>query len=71
MTHSKSILDNDKQKTLGEDLNSLVENEDQKYSLLFKVLKELVISPIEKSYITKIEKELRDDDALEDEIQKV
>jgi len=71
LTHSKSILDNDKQKTLGEDLNSLVENEDQKYSLLFKVLKELVISPIEKSYITKIEKELRDDDALEDEIQKV
>lgn len=35
---------------------------------MFKIVKELVISPLEKSYIAKIEKELREDEALEQEI---
>jgi hypothetical protein len=34
-------------------------------------VKELVISPVEKSYISKIEKELREDEALEQEIAAV
>ena len=35
------------------------------------MVKELVISPVEKAYIGKIEKELREDEALEQEIQSV
>lgn len=31
---------------------------------LFKIVKELVISPLEKSYISKIEKELKEDEML-------
>ena len=34
---------------------------EEPYGLCFKIIKELVISPIEKSYITKIEKELKED----------
>jgi hypothetical protein len=37
-------------------------------SILFKIVRELVVSPLEKSYISKIEKELREDEQLEVEI---
>ena len=61
LSHSKNILDNDKQKQLGEDLNMLMDGEGDPYTVCFKIIRELVISPIEKSYISKIEKELRED----------
>jgi hypothetical protein len=53
---------------LGEHLNDLANEEVDPASTLFKIVKELVISPVEKSYISKIEKELREDEALEQEI---
>ena len=56
LSHSKNILDNDKQKQLGEDLHHLMNDGGDPFSLFFKIIKELVISPIEKSYICKIEK---------------
>jgi hypothetical protein len=71
LSHSKNILDNDKQKQLGEDLNHLSNDESEHYGLCFKVIRELVISPIEKSYICKIEKELREDEGLERDIREI
>ena len=63
MSYSKTILDNDKQRELSDDLSHLIENEaeiDLSYMIL-RLVKYFVISPIEKSYIGKIEKELRED----------
>lgn len=65
LSESKNILDNDKQKHLSEDLQALNHEEGELFPTLFKVIRELVISPIEKSYISKIEKELKEDDQLE------
>ena len=61
LSYSRSILDNDRQKQLGEHLNDLTNEEVDPAPTLFKIVKELVISPLEKSYITKIEKELKED----------
>lgn len=59
LAYARSILDNDRQKQLGEDLKALMLEECDQVPTLFKLVKELVISPLEKSYIGKIEKELR------------
>ena len=61
MEYARSVLDNDRQKKLLEELNALARDEVERHTSLFKVIKELVVSPVEKGYITKIEKELRED----------
>jgi hypothetical protein len=71
LSHSKNILDNDKQKQLSEDLKILTNDPSEQYSICFKIIRELVISPIEKSYICKIEKELREDECLERDIREI
>ena len=53
---AKTILDNDKQKELSEDLEILASRNCDFYSLILKLAKTFVISPLEKSYILKIEK---------------
>jgi hypothetical protein len=55
LAYSRSILDNDRQKQLGEQLTELAGEVDPA-PLLFRIAKELVISPLEKAYIGKIEK---------------
>jgi hypothetical protein len=61
-------LDNDRQKQLGEQLALLSQERTESQSILFRIVRELVVSPLEKSYISKIEKELREDEQLELEI---
>jgi hypothetical protein len=39
--------------------------------MLLKLIKTFVISPLEKSYIVKIEKELLEDEELEHDIKKI
>lgn len=55
LAYSRSILDNDRQKQLGEHLAVLSdEQQGECEGVLFKLVKELVISPVEKAYIAKI-----------------
>ena len=61
MDYARSVLDNDRQKKLLEELNSLARQEVDQCASVFRIIKELVVSPVEKSYINKIEKELRED----------
>lgn len=52
---AKTILDNDKQKELSEDLAVLESRQcEDFYSMMLKLIKTFVISPLEKSYILKI-----------------
>ena len=53
LNYSRSILDNDRQKQLSEQLAELA-GETDPAPLLFRIAKELVISPLEKAYIGKI-----------------
>lgn len=53
LNYSRSILDNDRQKQLSEQLAELA-GEIDPAPLLFRIAKELVISPLEKAYIGKI-----------------
>jgi len=46
MSYSKSILDNDKQKILNEDLNTLIKDEGDFSVLMFNIIRQLVVSPI-------------------------
>lgn len=74
MEEAKKILDNDKQKDLAKDLNRILtekENENGVAEMLLKLIKYYIVSPVEKSYITKIEKELKDDEELENEIKQI
>ena len=69
MEYARSVLDNDRQKKLLEELGALARGEVETAASLFKVIKELVVSPVEKGYINKIEKELKEDERLEQEIR--
>ena len=65
MEEAKKILDNDKQKDLAKDLNKLLSNKENEIALpeiLLKLIKYYIVSPVEKSYIVKIEKELKEDE---------
>ena len=62
MEEAKKILCNDKQKELAKDLQTLSEDKEDNISLsdmILKLIKYYVVSPIERSYIVKIEKELK------------
>ena len=68
MEEAKKILDNDKQKDLAKDLNKLLSNKENEIALpeiLLKLIKYYIVSPVEKSYIVKIEKELKEDEQLD------
>lgn len=59
MEEAKKILDNDKQKDLAKDLNNLIlgeENGVPMSEMILKLIKYYIVSPVEKSYIVKIEK---------------
>lgn len=74
MEQAKKILDNDKQKDLAKDLNKILnqkENENGIAEMLLKLIKYYIVSPVEKSYIVKIEKELKDDEQLENQIKQI
>ena len=54
MAFSKTILDNDKQKELYNDLLNIPSCSKDLVSMYLNLIKYFVISPIEKSYIAKI-----------------
>ena len=67
LEEAKTILDNDKQKELAKDLNRILSNKDEPMECseqILKLIKYFVISPTEKAYIIKIEKELKEDEEL-------
>ena len=74
MDEAKKILDNDKQRELAKDLTQLTQEKENSSSLsdmVLKLIKYYVVSPMEKSYIVKIEKQLKEDEELDNEIKEI
>ncbi|EGR31553.1 hypothetical protein IMG5_107730 [Ichthyophthirius multifiliis] len=68
--NASNILDKDKQKELDALLDQL-ENTEQPSDVFLQIIKYYVLSPVEKSYINKIEQELKKSQELDEEIKKV
>ena len=74
MDEAKKILDNDKQRELAKDLTQLTQEKENSSSLsdmVLRLIKYYVVSPMEKSYIVKIEKQLKEDEELDNEIKEI
>ncbi|KAL4455296.1 hypothetical protein ABPG74_012448 [Tetrahymena malaccensis] len=68
--NASNILDKDRQKELDVLLERLESGDDSSDNFL-QIIKYYVLSPVEKSYIAKIEQELQKSQQLDDEIKKV
>lgn len=68
LIYADSILDKDNQAELDNYLNSLLLNPASINDNYLKIIKYFVLSPIEKQYIIKIEKEIQDGENLDNEI---
>ena len=68
MKYADSILDKENQNELDNYLNGLLNNPDTINENYLKIIKYFVLSPVEKQYIIKIEKEIADGEALDAEI---